>query len=63
LYAVPTTAAFWLALIPVVAVERLCFAGVTAGMVGCVTMVKQQRYNRINSLYCSLNARHADDKR
>jgi hypothetical protein len=42
LYALPTTPAYWLALIPVVAVERLCFAGVSAGMVALLSMADRR---------------------
>ncbi len=48
LYALPTTPIFWLALIPVVAVERFCFASITAIALSLIKIV-EHRYNLVTS--------------
>jgi hypothetical protein len=43
LYAMPSTPIFWLALIPIVALERFCLAGATTAILSAIKVVKTHR--------------------
>ncbi len=53
LYVLPTTPIYWLALIPVVAIERLCFAGITTAAISLIKMAEPRyRYAVSKNLTC-----------